>query len=85
MVTTKATNGRLEIQDQDEFTATTGKPHMEFDVRFDGCVHIRRWHNRVEGEKDDCDYMHICDLDEFIAHLDEVRAKAKEHFGAFPG
>ena len=30
---------------------------------------------------DDFDRVHICDLDEYIALLEQIRALAKQHFG----
>lgn len=52
---------------------------FSFDVRLDGCVHITR-----EWSKGDLDYLHICELDEFIKMLEEAKAKAIEHFEQWP-
>ena len=52
-------------------------------VRFDGCVHLHMdsmdW-NTGEPDREDSDYMHICDLDDFIKALQELRESAREHF-----
>ena len=53
------------------------------DVRFDGCVHLRRYYNSP-GPHADQDYLHICDLDEFIAQMQELRELAKAHFDDWP-
>lgn len=55
-------------------------------VKWDGCVHFRRAYNlpypHPEGDDDAFeDYIHICDLDEFIARLQALKQKAIEHFG----
>ena len=55
-------------------------------VKRDGCVHFRRYFNdprdSADRNPDDEDYFHICDLDEEIARLQALRAKAIEFFGA---
>jgi hypothetical protein len=65
------------------FTLASSDKTVRLEQRQDGCCHIENWFN---GE--DCDtinpehrdYIHICDLDEFISQLTELRDKAKEHF-----
>jgi hypothetical protein len=60
------------------------EPAIRFAIRSDGCVEITRWFNDP-GEKDeDGDYIHICDLDAFIAELQAVKAAAIAHFGRWP-
>ena len=64
-------------------------------VKWDGCVHFNRYYNTPmsfeEDHKDgkDVDYMHICDLDQLIDRLTELRDKAKAYFtekrGEWPG
>lgn len=74
---------KLAAQDPDE----QGLPReYEIDVRFDGCVHLYRYHiGPVDNIRErDPDYLHICDLDEMIALLQAVKAKALEHFGEWP-
>lgn len=45
--------------------------------RWDGCVHLN-----VGTEASGLgDYVHICDLDDFIAQLQKVRDMARAHFG----
>lgn len=45
------------------------------DVRFDGCVNLRRLY-----PGGDHDYLHICDLEEFISQLQELLEMEKAHF-----
>jgi hypothetical protein len=44
----------------------------KFDVRRDGCIHIKRFHNgsRVDAlDNPDMDYLHVCNLEDFISTL----------------
>ena len=55
-----------------------------YSIRWDGCVHIEHWSNGDKYTNIDSpnrDYLHICDLHEFIEELQELEKKAKEHFG----
>lgn len=61
-------------------TSVDGCMNLEADVRFDGCVHLRRYYIRPDFD-DVADYIHICDVDELIALLTELRDKATEVFG----
>lgn len=45
-------------------------------VKWDGCVHLRT---------DSGDYVYICELDELIERLQELKAIAEHHFDEFPG
>lgn len=52
-------------------------------VRWDGCCDIRRYYNGyVYGDKnvpeDEIDYIHICDLREFIKFLTDIADKAEQ-------
>lgn len=40
-------------------------------VKWDGCIHF----------SDEGEYIHICDLEDFIKRLEELRDLAKTHFG----
>lgn len=51
---------------------------MEAWVKKDGCLELKRHFN---GSKDDCDQIHICDLDKLIAQLQELKEKATKYFG----
>lgn len=59
-------------------------------VKWDGCIHLNRYYNEPWGgtsatEKEiNTDYIHICDLDGFIKIMEELRDKAKGHFGEWP-
>lgn len=56
-------------------------------VKWDGCIHFNALANVPENcrtsKEDghaDC-YIHICDIDEMIADLQEIKRRAQEHFG----
>ena len=50
-------------------------------VRFDGCVDlIRAYNGKTIDEDDDADSLHICDLNEFINMLTELRDMARAKF-----
>lgn len=59
--------------------------------RYDGCIHIERFMNgyslkdldnpvKVDRAYQERDYLHICDIDEFIKLLEEVKKKSRLHF-----
>ena len=61
-------------------------------VKWDGCIHFYQAGNvpfdatfgQSEGPRDESacdDYIHICDLDDFIARLAALRDAARAHFG----
>lgn len=52
------------------FTADTSMGPMKATTKWDGCTHL--W---IDDE-----YTHICDLDQYIAYLQAVRAKARAYF-----
>lgn len=61
--------------------------NIRITARWDGCCHIETWYNGDQYDKplthpDNRDYLHVCDLREFIEQLLELEAKAKEHFGS---
>lgn len=52
-------------------------------VKWDGCIHFNRYYNGMSIDDktgEDCDYIHICDVDEMIERLQELRAAAIVHF-----
>lgn len=59
-------------------------------VKWDGCIHLNRYYNfpwgkdPIHPEADNEDYIHICDLDEFIARLQALKVMAETHFGEWP-
>lgn len=58
---------------------------IRFTARWDGCCHLEIFYNgdtydAATSEKNR-DYMHIYDLEQHIAQLQELLQKAKEHFG----
>lgn len=49
----------------------------EISMKWDGCVHlVRKWY----GNKVDDDYIHICDLPQFIKLMQEALEKARDHY-----
>jgi hypothetical protein len=53
-------------------------------IKWDGCIDLTRYYNQPFTSNNDlCDYdnIRICDLDEFINMLIELKEKAKEQFG----
>lgn len=51
-------------------------------VKWDGCVNLTVYFCEPEGHEDTQeDSMHVCDLSEFIARLQAIEKKAKEHYG----
>ena len=56
-------------------------------VKWDGCIHFNRYHNipySSDNVREDpialTDYLHICDLDEHIERLVELRELAKKYY-----
>ncbi len=51
-------------------------------VKWDGCVHLNKYWNGATKEDDDednTDYIHICDIDDMIERLQEIKAIAAEY------
>lgn len=67
----------LEVEDPDGWRRAA--------VRRDGCIHYNRYFDRPlhmrDEDDDDPDYLHICDIDDEIARLRELKAEAIKHFG----
>lgn len=79
--TARATEGYLNVE-----VVEGTDVWWEFDVRWDGCMHIRRWFNFPKGKgSNDCDTIHICNLRELIERLQKIEATANEHFKGWPG
>lgn len=55
-------------------------------VKWDGCIHFSRAYNEPfkehghNGSEDNSDYIHICDIDEYIEILTKLRDAAKIYF-----
>lgn len=57
-------------------------------VKWDGCIHFTRYFNipyedgqdRTKDEQATEDYIHICDLDDYIRRLQALRFMADKHF-----
>ncbi len=66
-----------------EFTNEYEDFHVS--AKWDGCCHIRRYYNgytyKDEGEEVDVDYIHICELREFIQFLTEIADKCEAKNG----
>jgi hypothetical protein len=75
----KTNEYRLELHDPDDW--------YEAGVRWDGCVDLYQSSNRRLSEQKinlnnpDVSYIHICDIDDFIKRLQDIKQKAIEHFG----
>jgi len=60
----------------------------EADIKWDGCVHYRKYSNDpawLESESSDdqlVDYLHICSLKDLINELTALRELGKQKFGA---
>lgn len=52
---------------------------MEATTKWDGCTDLLFTEKSANGDEEMC-YHHICDLDLFIARLQEMRAKARAYF-----
>ena len=50
---------------------------LRAEVKWDGCIHF---YNEGDGSGENVQYLHICDLDEFIGELQALSKKAKEKF-----
>mgnify|MGYP001609966408 FL=1 len=58
-----------------------GKHWISAGVKFDGCIHLRRAYNHPFPKEDEYqDYIHICDIDDYIKLLLSLKKKAIEHF-----
>ena len=53
-------------------------------VKWDGCIHFNRAYNEPFNnnprDSDNEDYIHICDIDEYIEILQKLKVKAIEYF-----
>lgn len=67
----------LELEDL-KFIHTNAWPKKSATVKWDGCIHLFEINSPVDEEGQ---YWHICDINEMIARLTELRDKAREHFG----
>jgi hypothetical protein len=76
---TKQEDHVLELEVPDFPDNKTQVPPFQAFVRFDGCVHLYR-HNNHSTSPEDTDYFHICNVDEMIAMLQELKQKARAHF-----
>jgi len=55
---------------------------VRFVAKKDGCVDITMWCNGADmdnpdNREEDIDYLHVCDLETFIKHLQEVQSQRK--------
>ena len=54
-------------------------PKYNVVAKWDGCVDFREFRGDMGGGEQ---YIHICELDDFIERLIQLRDEAKKHFGA---
>ena len=74
----KAEPHHLSVQDPDGW--------YEADVKWDGCIHFHQYSNvplprKVNNKEQLHDYLHICDIDDIIKRLTQLKAVAQQHFG----
>lgn len=67
----------IEGFDLPELEGEDDSPTWMATVRWDGCIHLYRLYYDIPDEPD---YLHICDLDELIKGLQDLREKAVAHF-----
>ena len=67
------------------------EPWAKASIKWDGCIHF----NQVSNEPYDLttdkvkeiqleEYLHICDIDDFIEQLKQLKKAGQEHFGEWP-
>jgi len=74
-ITQKSNSGALTVRNEDET--------IDVMIKFDGCVHFNQFWNGDNANtenSENCDYIHICKVDEMIELLQEIKLKAKEYF-----
>jgi hypothetical protein len=88
---TQMESGKMESKDMkdngsDHYNLILVNDAKNLQIRCDwqGCAHIENYCNgdTVDTESDENrDYIHVCELEDFIAQLQEALAGAKEKFG----
>lgn len=76
----------VKVINQNEHVLEICNEHKDMHVfaRFDGCCHISRFYNGYTYEDEDIpdysepDYLHICDIREFIKFLTDIADKAEQ-------
>ena len=75
----------VKVVEQSKYVLECCNEHKDMHVmaRFDGCCHISRFYNGYTYEdenipEDDVDYIHICNIREFITFLTEIADKAEQ-------
>lgn len=71
---------------KERYTKENSKPptfeivdgEFKIQMKWDGCCNIVRCYESIEYEQENFDYIHICELKEFIDLLNKVLEKAKE-------
>jgi hypothetical protein len=55
---------------------------IRFNLKWDGCIDLWRSYNgyTVDDINEDKDYIHICDIDEFIEQLQQIKEFGINHF-----
>lgn len=59
----------------------------EAHIKWDGCIDYRQYSNGFSPndpesieKAENCDYIHICDIDQMILKLQEIKKVAEQHF-----
>lgn len=57
--------------------------NLEVTMKWDGCINISKYYNgdTPENHSGNVDYMHICEVKDFIKELQDVVRIAEEMFG----
>ena len=68
-------------------TLTDGEGWWRAGVKWDGCINLTRYFNVPYGAgvAGDSDTLHICNVDELIELLQELKDQARRCFGTWPG
>ena len=75
-----------KVHAESEYLLTLLEPNQWFraDIKWDGCVHFYRSHNNtpldIIKDLQNVDYIHICDIDDMILRLQELKRLATAHF-----
>lgn len=76
----------INKQSSDEYQIELISEYKDYHViaKWDGCIDLRKSYNSSDAtdpNNKDKKYIHICDIDEFIKVLFEIKEKAQSWFG----
>ena len=61
------------------------EPEWEAVVKWDGCVDIRRHYRNIDDKTVDSDYLHICELGDFIRGMQKLKKIARDTMPCWEG